>query len=192
LQKESLEELVEEIKREVERKIEERIQLITEKISEEVDKAVKEALNKEASRAAVIGIYIPKEEIRDLSKPERIAFTKLLEKVREGVARSIGEVKSEAEEEIILSINEEKGEKAMHALANSHRIKILKLLFKEEKNFSKLAEATSLKPSSLTHHLEVLIENKLVRKGREGYSLTPRGADMLRLLAIVVGGEETE
>ena len=55
-------------------------------------------------------------------------------------------------------------------LSNEHRLQVLKLLWAEEKNVSRIAQELQLEQSLLSHHLSLLRQEGLVsctRKGKE-------------------------
>lgn len=81
-------------------------------------------------------------------------------------------------------------EKLFHSLANKNRLRILELLAKERSpmTFTQLRRTLDLNPNTLSFHLEVLKDNRLVtnslKKTSSGYSyykITERGERYLRL-----------
>ncbi|MGQ4891882.1 MAG: ArsR/SmtB family transcription factor [Candidatus Njordarchaeia archaeon] len=88
-------------------------------------------------------------------------------------------------ETLIKKIDPAEVSDAIVVLANSDRIKLLQLLYENDRYFSELEEKLRLGPSSLRHHLSKLLAGNLIsqERSRGKYSITKRGVAALILIA---------
>ena len=84
----------------------------------------------------------------------------------------------------------------LKSLANTERLKIVKLLYMSDRTFSDLKNATGLEGASVSHHLKSLLGMGLIAHGDEGgYQLTKRGRLLVWTLALMneaLGGEKVD
>jgi ArsR family transcriptional regulator, arsenate/arsenite/antimonite-responsive transcriptional repressor len=84
----------------------------------------------------------------------------------------------------------------LKSLANSERLKIVKMLYSSSRTFSELKTETNLEAPSVSHHLKSLLRMGLIVHGDEGgYLLTKRGRMLVRTLALMneaLGGEAVD
>jgi len=70
------------------------------------------------------------------------------------------------------------------SLSSSIRLRILVDLCYGSRRFGELVEATGVRGGQLTHHLEPLVSQDLIRKGEDRYSLTVKGWQSLLALLL--------
>jgi len=88
-------------------------------------------------------------------------------------------------------VDEEKAAKILKALANPDRIRILKMLSREDMGFKEIKEALKVESPTVSHHLRLLVRTGMVRKTGK-YRISPDGRLFLRLLEIITALEVEE
>ncbi len=120
----------------------------------------------------------------------------LVKLIRENVRSSLLEKGERAVDDLVGGMPEDTAADLLKSLANTERLKIVKLLYLSDRTFSDLKAATALEGASVSHHLKSLLGMGLVSHGDEGgYLLTKRGRLLVRTLALMneaLGGEKVD
>jgi DNA-binding transcriptional ArsR family regulator len=130
------------------------------------------------------------------TEPSSVVAKDLVKLIRENVRSSLVERGERAVDDLVGGMPEDSAADLLKSLANTERLKIVKLLYLSDKTFSDLKEATALEGASVSHHLKSLLGMGLVSHGDEGgYQLTKRGRLLVRTLALMneaLGGEKVD
>ena len=130
------------------------------------------------------------------TEPSSVVAKDLVKLIRENVRSSLIERGERAVDDLVGGMPEESAADLLKSLANTERLKIVKLLYLSDRSFSDLKSATSLEGASVSHHLKSLLGMGLVSHGDEGgYQLTKRGRILVRTLALMneaLGGEKVD
>ena len=156
-------------------------------VEREIDKALTEKGGKDLIKKVTIFPFktpaIEKKEKKIYSIEEEI--DKILEDIiPEGSASESSGLTANLES-LIKKIDPAEVSDAIVVLANPDRIKLLQLLYENDRYFSELEEKLRLGPSSLRHHLSKLLSGNLIsqERSRGKYSITKRGIAALILIA---------
>jgi len=147
------------------------------------------------------GVEVEKKIIIDIPSvskvvdPVNVVVEDLISSIRENVRRALEERREEAVEELVENLPAERASLILQSLANTDRIRILKLLYKGPATFSEVKEVLGVESPSVSHHLKMLQRSGLVVQlgTRGGYTITPRGRLLLRVLSLIsqaLAGEE--
>jgi DNA-binding transcriptional ArsR family regulator len=130
------------------------------------------------------------------TEPSSVVAKDLVKLIRENVRSSLVERGERAVDDLVGGMPEDSAADLLKSLANTERLKIVKLLYLSDKTFSDLKNATALEGASVSHHLKSLLGMGLVSHGDEGgYQLTKRGRLLVRTLALMneaLGGEKVD
>jgi DNA-binding transcriptional ArsR family regulator len=173
---------------------------IREEIREEL-RALKEEIREEVLRALRrsgyrgISVRIGEDELEE-AEPSTVVFKDIVRMIRDSVKKSLVERGEQAVDDLVESMPETSAAELLKSLANTERIRIVKILYTGVKTFSELKGATGLEAPSVSHHLKTLVRMGLVgHSDLGGYELTRRGRFLLRTLALIheaMGGEAVE
>jgi predicted transcriptional regulator len=101
-----------------------------------------------------------------------------------------------AVDELVDSMPETTAADLLKSLANTDRLKMVKMLYSTRKTFSDFKTVTGLEAASVNNHLKSLLNMGLVSHSDEGgYELTKRGRILVRTLALMseaLGGEQID
>jgi DNA-binding transcriptional ArsR family regulator len=162
-------------------------------LKEEIRRQVSQAIDN-SSRSS-IRLDIPEDELAQ-SEPSSVVVKDLVRLIRDNVRSSLAEKGEQAVDQLVEKMGEATAADLLKSLANTERIKIVKLLYLSNKTFSDLKVATGLEAASVSHHLKSLLRMGLVVHGDEGgYQLTKRGRVLVRTMALMseaLGGESVE
>jgi DNA-binding transcriptional ArsR family regulator len=165
------------------------IRSLRSEIRQEVERAVRGA-----SRES-IRVDLGKDDV-DQTEPSSVVAKDLVKLIRQNVRSSLVERGELAVDDLVGGMPEDSAADLLKSLANTERLKIVKLLYLSDKTFSDLKSATSLEGASVSHHLKSLLGMGLVSHGDEGgYQLTKRGRLLVRTLALMneaLGGEKVD
>jgi DNA-binding transcriptional ArsR family regulator len=130
------------------------------------------------------------------TEPSSVVAKDLVKLIRENVRSSLVERGERAVDDLVGGMPEDSAADLLKSLANTERLKIVKLLYMSDRTFSDLKSATALEGASVSHHLKSLLGMGLVSHGDEGgYQLTKRGRLLVRTLALMneaLGGEKVD
>jgi DNA-binding transcriptional ArsR family regulator len=130
------------------------------------------------------------------TEPSSVVAKDLVRLIRENVRSSLVERGEQAVDDLVGGMPEDSAADLLKSLANTERLKIVKLLYLSDRTFSDLKSATSLEGASVSHHLKSLLGMGLVSHGDEGgYQLTKRGRLLVRTLALMneaLGGQKVD
>ena len=147
------------------------------------------------SNGESIRVELGKDEVEQ-TEPSSVVAKDLVKLIRENVRSSLVERGERAVDDLVGGMPEASAADLLKSLANTERLKIVKLLYLSDKTFSDLKSATSLEGASVSHHLKSLLGMGLISHGDEGgYQLTKRGRLLVRTLALMneaLGGEKVD
>jgi DNA-binding transcriptional ArsR family regulator len=130
------------------------------------------------------------------TEPSSVVAKDLVKLIRENVRASLVERGEHAVDDLVGNMPEDTAVDLLKSLANTERLKIVKLLYSSDRTFSDLKNATGLEGASVSHHLKSLLGMGLISHGDEGgYLLTKRGRLLVRTLALMneaLGGEKVD
>lgn len=130
------------------------------------------------------------------TEPSSVVAKDLVKLIRENVRSSLVERGERAVDDLVGGMPEDSAADLLKSLANTERLKIVKLLYLSDRTFSDLKSATNLEGASVSHHLKSLLGMGLVTHGDEGgYQLSKRGRILVRTLALMneaLGGEKVD
>lgn len=157
----------------------------------EIRKQVEQAIQDKSS----IRVDIDRDEISQ-SEPSSVVVKDLVKMIRDGVKTSLAEKGEQAVDTLVEEMPADSAAELLKSLANSERLKIVKLLYSSSRTFSDLKTQTNLEAPSVSHHLKSLLRMGLIIHGDEGgYLLTKRGRMLVRTLALMneaLGGEAVD
>ena len=162
-------------------------------------KSLKYEIRRQAEQAvrdkSSIRVDIDRDELSQ-SEPSTVVVKDLVKMIRDGVKSSLAEKGEEAVDQLVEEMPADSAAELLKSLANSERLKIVKLLYSSSRTFSDLKAQTNLEAASVNHHLKSLLRMGLISHGDEGgYLLTRRGRLLVRTLALMneaLGGEAIE
>jgi DNA-binding transcriptional ArsR family regulator len=165
------------------------IRSLRDDIRRDVLKAIK------GSDGESIRVELGRNEVEQ-TEPSSVVAKDLVKLIRENVRLSLVERGETAVDDLVGGMPEEGAADLLKSLANTERLKIVKLLYLSDRTFSDLKNATTLEGASVSHHLKSLLGMGLVSHGDEGgYQLTKRGRVLVRTLALMneaLGGEKVD
>ncbi len=165
------------------------IRALKEEIRREVSKAI------ESSGAGSIRVDLRKDDMAR-TEPSFVVVTDLVKQIREDVRSSLATRGEVAVDELVEGMPETTAADLLKSLANTDRIKMVKMLYSSKKTFSDFKAATKLEAASVNNHLKSLLNMGLVSHSDEGgYEITKRGRLLVRTLALMseaLGGERVD
>lgn len=173
---------------EIKAELRDEIKSLRDEIRREVHRAVRDAGDS-------IRVELGKDDVEQ-AEPSSVVAKDLVKLIRQNVRSSLVERGENAVDDLVGGMPEDSAADLLKSLANTERLKIVKLLYMSDKTFSDLKNATSLEGASVSHHLKSLLGMGLVAHGDEGgYQLTKRGRLLVRTLALMneaLGGEKVD
>jgi DNA-binding transcriptional ArsR family regulator len=165
----------------------EEIKSLKYEIKRQVDQAIRD---KDSIR-----VDIDQEELSQ-AQASTVVVKDLVKMIRDGVKTSLVEKGEKAVDTLVEEMPADSAAELLKSLANSERLKIVKLLYSSSRTFSDLKAQTNLEAASVSHHLKSLLRMGLTVHGDEGgYLLTKRGRMLVRTLALMneaMGGEAVD
>ncbi len=160
-------------------------------LKDEIRRQVSQALEKPG--AGSIRVDLQKDDMAQ-TEPSFVVVKDLVRQIRENVKSSLATRGEIAVDELVDSMPETKAADLLKSLANTDRLKMVKMLYSSKKTFSEFKTTTGLEAASVNNHLKSLLGIGLVSHGDEGgYELTNRGRILVRTLALMseaFGGEQ--
>lgn len=162
-------------------------------LKEEISKEVSRAL--ENPREGSIRVDLHKDDIAQ-TEPSSVVVKDLVRLIRDDVKSSLVARGELAVDELVEGMPEETAADLLKSLANTERLKIVKMLYSSKRTFSDFKASSGLEAPSVNHHLKSLLNMGLVAHSDEGgYELTRRGRLLVRTLALMneaLGGEQID
>jgi len=159
-------------------------------LKDEIRHQVSQALN--SSGTGSIRVDLNKDDVAQ-SEP---SFVVVKDLVRQNVKSSLATRGEIAVDELVDSMPETTAADLLKSLANTDRLRMVKMLYSTKKTFSDFKTATGLEAASVNNHLKSLLNMGLVSHSDEGgYELTKRGRILTRTLALMseaLGGEQID
>ncbi len=171
---------------------------IREELKEEI-RSLKDELRKQLSQAlentgsSSIRVDLHKDDVAQ-TEPSFVVVKDLVRQIREDVKSSLATRGEIAVDELVDKMPETTGADLLKSLANTDRLKMVKMLYSGKRTFSDFKAATGLEAASVNNHLKSLLNMGLAAHSDEGgYELTKRGRMLVRTLALMseaLGGEQ--
>jgi DNA-binding transcriptional ArsR family regulator len=162
-------------------------------LRDEIRREVQSAIR--GSGGESIRVELGKNDVEQ-TEPSSVVAKDLVKLIRENVRSSLVERGERAVDDLVGGMPEDSAADLLKSLANTERLKIVKLLYLSDRSFSDLKSATALEGASVSHHLKSLLGMGLISHGDEGgYQLTKRGRILVRTLALMneaLGGEKVD
>jgi DNA-binding transcriptional ArsR family regulator len=162
-------------------------------LKEEIRRQVSQALDKPG--AGSIRVDLHKDDVAQ-SEPSFVVVKDLVRQIRENVKSSLAAKGEIAVDELVDNMPETTAADLLKSLANTDRLRMVKMLYSSKKTFSDFKTTTGLEAASVNNHLKSLLNMGLVSHGDEGgYELTNRGRILVRTLALMseaLGGEQID
>jgi DNA-binding transcriptional ArsR family regulator len=164
-------------------------------------RSLKDEIRRQVQRAVSdtvpsIRVDIDRDEVSRSVEPSTVVVKDLVKMIRDGVKTSLAEKGEQAVDDLVEDMPADSAADLLKSLANSERLKIVKLLYSSGRSFSDLKAETGLEAASVSHHLKSLLRMGLVSHGDEGgYLLSRRGRMLVRTLALMneaLGGEAVD
>ncbi len=162
-------------------------------LKDEIKKEVAKAL--ENPGAGSIRVDLHRDDITQ-TEPSSVVVKDLVKLIRDDVRSSLAARGELAVDELVEGMPEETAADLLKSLANTERLKIVKMLYSSKRTFSDFKSSIGLEAPSVNHHLKSLLNMGLVAHSDEGgYELTKRGRLLVRTLALMneaLGGERVD
>jgi len=162
-------------------------------LKDDIRHQVSQAL--ESSGIGSIRVDLQKDDVAQ-TEPSFVVVKDLVRQIRDDVKASLATRGEVAVDELVDSMQETTAAELLKSLANTDRLKIVKMLYASRRTFSDFKTATGLEAASVNNHLKSLLNMGLVAHGDEGgYELTKRGRMLVRTLALMseaLGGESVD
>jgi DNA-binding transcriptional ArsR family regulator len=173
---------------------------VREQLRDEI-RSLKDEIRKQVSRAieqsagGSIRVDLQKDDVAS-AEPSFVVVKDLVRQIREDVRSSLATRGELAVDELVDKMPETTGADLLKSLANTDRLKMVKMLYSSKKTFSEFKTATGLEAASVNNHLKSLLNMGLVSHSDEGgYELTKRGRMLVRTLALMseaLGGQSVD
>jgi DNA-binding transcriptional ArsR family regulator len=173
---------------------------VREQLRDEI-RSLKDEIRKQVSRAieqsagGSIRVDLQKDDVAS-AEPSFVVVKDLVRQIREDVRSSLATRGELAVDELVDKMPETTGADLLKSLANTDRLKMVKMLYSSKKTFSEFKTATGLEAASVNNHLKSLLNIGLVSHSDEGgYELTKRGRMLVRTLALMseaLGGQSVD
>ena len=164
-----------------------------ESIKADIRREVSTAIEK--SGAGSIRVDIGKDDVAQ-TEPSFVVVKDLVRQIREDVKSSLATRGEVAVDELVDGMPEATAAELLKSLANTDRLKMVKMLYSSKRTFSDFKASTGLEAASVSIHLKSMLNMGLVSHSDEGgYELTKRGRILLRTLALMseaLGGESVD
>ncbi|TMI31379.1 winged helix-turn-helix transcriptional regulator [Candidatus Bathyarchaeota archaeon] len=162
-------------------------------LKNEIRRQVSQALEKPGN--GTIRVDLNKDDMAQ-TEPSFVVVKDLVKQIRENVKSSLATRGEIAVDELVDSMPETTAADLLKSLANTDRLKMVKVLYTSKKTFSDFKTITGLEAASVNNHLKSLLNMGLVSHSDEGgYELTTRGRILVRTLALMseaLGGEHVD
>lgn len=162
-------------------------------LKDEIRRQVSQALEKPG--AGSIRVDLHKDDMAQ-TEPSFVVVKDLVRQIRENVKSSLATRGEIAVDELVDRMPETTAADLLKSLANTDRLKMVKMLYSTRKTFSDFKTTTRLEAASVNNHLKSLLNMGLVSHSDEGgYELTQRGRLLVRTLALMseaLGGEQID
>jgi DNA-binding transcriptional ArsR family regulator len=120
----------------------------------------------------------------------------LVKMIRDDVKSSLAQRGELAVDELVENMPEATAADLLKSLANTDRLKMVKMLYSSHRTFSDFKTGTGLDQGSVNHHIKSLTSMGLIAHSDDGgYELTKRGRLLVRTLALMneaLGGEQVD
>jgi DNA-binding transcriptional ArsR family regulator len=162
-------------------------------LKDEIRRQVSQAI--EDSGGGQIRVDLHKDDVAQ-TEPSFVVVKDLVRQIREDVKSSLATRGEVAVDELVDGMPETTAADLLKSLANTDRLKMVKMLYSSSRTFSDFKAATGLEGASVNNHLKSLLNMGLVSHSDEGgYELTKRGRMLVRTLALMseaLGGERVD
>jgi DNA-binding transcriptional ArsR family regulator len=162
-------------------------------LKDEVRRQVSQAIEKSGNGS--IRVDLNKDDVAQ-TEPSFVVVKDLVRQIRENVKSSLATRGEIAVDELVDNMPETTAADLLKSLANTDRLKMVKMLYSTRKTFSDFKTSTGLEAASVNNHLKSLLNMGLVSHSDEGgYELTKRGRLLVRTLALMseaLGGEQID
>jgi DNA-binding transcriptional ArsR family regulator len=162
-------------------------------LKDEIRRQVSQAL--ESSGNGSIRVDLHKDDMAQ-TEPSFVVVKDLVRQIREDVKSSLATRGEIAVDELVDNMPEITAADLLKSLANTDRLKMVKMLYSSRKTFSDFKTVTDLEAASVNNHLKSLLNMGLVsHSDAGGYELTKRGRILVRTLALMseaLGGEHAD
>jgi len=149
----------------------------------------------EESGVSQIRVDLRKDDVAQ-TEPSYVVVKDLVRQIREDVKSSLATRGEVAVDQLVDRMPEATAADLLKSLANTDRLKMVKLLYSSRRTFSDFKASTGLEAASVNNHLKSLLNMGLVSHSDEGgYELTKRGRMLVRTLALMneaLGGEQVD
>src|SRR3989441_3355419 len=147
-------------------------------LKDEIRHQVSQAL--ESSGSGSIRVDLHKDDVAQ-AEPSFVVVKDLVRQIRENVKSSLATRGEIAVDELVENMPETTAADLLKSLANTDRLKMVKMLYSTRKTFSDFKTVTGLEAASVNNHLKSLLNMGLVSHSDEGgYELTKRGRLLVR------------
>ena len=175
--------------RDLREELREEIRSLKDEVRRQVSKAI------ENSGSGSIRVDLHKDDVAQ-AEPSFVVVKDLVRQIREDVKSSLATRGEIAVDELVDNMPETTAADLLKSLANTDRLKMVKMLYSTRKTFSDFKTVTGLEAASVNNHLKSLLNMGLVSHSDEGgYELTKRGRMLTRTLALMseaLGGEHVD
>jgi DNA-binding transcriptional ArsR family regulator len=172
----------------IKREFRDEIKSLKDEIRRQLDKAV-EATGANGS----IRVDINRDDVAQ-TEPSFVVVKDLVRQIRDDVKSSLATRGELAVDELVDKMPETTAADLLKSLANTDRLKMIKMLYSAKKTFSDFKTTTGLEAASVNNHLKSLLNMGLIGHSDEGgYEITKRGRMLTRTLALMseaLGGEQ--
>ena len=162
-------------------------------LKDEIRRQVSQALDKTGNGS--IRVDLNKDDMSQ-TEPSFVVVKDLVKQIRENVKSSLATRGEIAVDELVDTMPETTAADLLKSLANTDRLRMVKVLYTSKKTFSDFKTVTGLEAASVNNHLKSLLNMGLVSHSDEGgYELTARGRILTRTLALMseaLGGEHVD
>ena len=159
-----------------------------------IKEEIKRQLNKAAEQVdSSIRVDINKDDVAS-AEPSFVVVKDLVRQIRDDVKSSLATRGEMAVDELVEKMPAETAADLLKSLANTERLKMIKMLYSTKRTFSDFKNSTGLEAASVNNHLQSLLNMGLIGHSDEGgYEITKRGRMLTRTLALMseaLGGEQ--
>jgi DNA-binding transcriptional ArsR family regulator len=152
-------------------------------LKDEIRRQVSQALEKPGNGS--IRVDINKDDMAQ-TEPSFVVVKDLVKQIRENVKSSLATRGEIAVDELVDNMPETTAADLLKSLANTDRLKMVKMLYTSKKTFSEFKTVTGLEAAAVNNHLKSMLNMGLVSHSDEGgYELTARGRILTRTLALM-------
>lgn len=161
-------------------------------------RSIKDEIRRQLNKAvetvdSSIRVDINKDDVAQ-TEPSFVVVKDLVRQIREDVKSSLATRGELAVDELVDKMPETTAADLLKSLANTDRLKMVKMLYSAKRTFSDFKTNTGLEAASVNNHLKSLLNMGLILHSDEGgYEITKRGRMLTRTLALMseaLGGEQ--